>query len=90
MIRINTELTPGKLLPRIERLFETSAEKIRAIEKTFDAARGSPVSTVEGVYAARDWTDWTQGFMYGWLSSSTMPRVRSGSSTTAAGTPWSA
>jgi len=65
MIGINPELTPEKLLPRIERLFETSAGKIRAIEKTFDAARGSPVSTVEGVYAARDWTDWTQGFMYG-------------------------
>jgi hypothetical protein len=65
MIRIAGELTPEKLKPRIERLFAISAGKIRAIEKTFDASRGSPVSTVEGVYAAREWTDWTQGFMYG-------------------------
>ena len=65
MIRIDTELTLEKLRPRIERLFEISAEKIRAIERAFDASRGSPVCTVEGIYAAREWTDWTQGFMYG-------------------------
>ncbi len=65
MIGIDTELTPEKLRPRIERLFEISAGKVRAIEKTFDPSRGSPVSTVEGVYTARAWTDWTQGFMYG-------------------------
>jgi len=65
MIRIQTELSPATLRPRIERLFEISAEKIRALEKSFDAARGSPVSTFEGVYTARDWTDWTLGFMYG-------------------------
>jgi hypothetical protein len=65
MIRIDAELTLEKLRPRIERFFEISAGKIRAIEKTFDASRGSPVSTVQGVYAAREWTEWTQGFMYG-------------------------
>ena len=65
MIRINPELTLEKLKPRLERLFEISAGKIRAIEKAFDASRGSPVSTVEGVYTARPWTDWTQGFVYG-------------------------
>jgi hypothetical protein len=65
MIRIAEELTPEKLQPRIERLFELSAGKIRAIEKTFDATRGSPVITIQGVYGAREWTDWTQGFLYG-------------------------
>ena len=65
MIRIDENLTPEKLKPRIERVLELSAGKIRAIAETFDASRGSPVSTVEGVYAARAWTDWTQGFMYG-------------------------
>ena len=65
MIRINTELTPEKLRPRLERLFELSAGKIRAIEKTLDPARGSPVITFQGIYAAREWTDWTQGFLYG-------------------------
>jgi hypothetical protein len=65
MIRINAELTPEKLRPRLERVFEISAGKIRAIEKAFDATRGSPVFTVQGVYTGREWTDWTQGFMYG-------------------------
>jgi hypothetical protein len=65
MIRINAELTPQKLRPRLERLFELSGGKIRAIEKAFDASRGSPVFTVAGVYTGREWTDWTQGFMYG-------------------------
>ena len=65
MIRTNHEVTPENLRPRLERLFELSAGKIRAIAKAFDASRGAPVTTVEGVYAARAWTDWTEGFMYG-------------------------
>jgi len=65
MIRINPELTPQKLKPRLERLFQLSAGKIRAIEKAFDVSQGSPVFTVQGVYTGREWTDWTQGFMYG-------------------------
>ena len=28
-------------------------------------AQGSPVFTVRGQYAARGWTEWTQGFQYG-------------------------
>ena len=65
MIRIDAELTPEKLRSRIERVFEISAGKIRAIEKAFDASRGSPVFTAQGVYTAREWTEWTQGFLYG-------------------------
>ncbi len=53
MIRIDAELTPEKLRSRIERVFEISAGKIRAIEKAFDASRGSPVFTAQGVYTAR-------------------------------------
>jgi len=65
MIRIDVELTPGRLRPRIERLFEISAGKIRAIAKAFYDARMSPVFTAQGVYTAREWTDWTEGFLYG-------------------------
>jgi hypothetical protein len=65
MICIDTELTLEKLRPRLERLFEISAGKIRAIESAFGASGGAPVFTVDGVYTAREWTDWTQGFMYG-------------------------
>jgi unsaturated chondroitin disaccharide hydrolase len=65
MIRINAELTPEKLKPRLERLFEISAQKIRALEKAWDPSRGAPAVTVRGVYTAREWTDWTEGFLYG-------------------------
>ena len=65
MIRILEDLTPEKMRPRLERLFEVSAQKIRAIEKTWDDSHGAPVMTVGGVYAAREWTQWTQGFLYG-------------------------
>jgi len=64
-ISIDTELTPRKLVPRIERLLELSAEKILGIERTWKPAAGAPVFTVRGRYAARGWTEWTQGFQYG-------------------------
>ena len=65
MIRIDPDLTPASLRPRIERLFELSAAKIRSIDKSWDAAAGAPVFTVRGVYCSRGWTEWTQGFQFG-------------------------
>jgi unsaturated chondroitin disaccharide hydrolase len=65
MIRISTELTPEVLRPRVQRLFEISAEKIWSIAQTFDVSHGAPVITVKGAYTAREWTEWTQGFLYG-------------------------
>jgi len=65
MIQIDPQLTPEKLAPRIERLFEFSAAKLRSLANAFDASRGSPVLTVQGTYVARDWTEWTEGFLYG-------------------------
>ena len=65
MIRIDTEVTLEKLRPKLERLWEISAAKIQALANTFDAARGTPVLTVAGIYTSRQWTDWTQGFLYG-------------------------
>src|SRR5947208_8978560 len=65
MIHIDPDLTPASLRPRMERLFELSAAKIRSIDKTWDAATGAPVFTVRGVYRARGWTEWTGGFQFG-------------------------
>jgi hypothetical protein len=65
MINIDFELTPEKLLPQIGRLFEISAAKIRAIAGSFAASQGTPVFTVQGSYVTRDWTEWTEGFLYG-------------------------
>ena len=57
--------TPASLLPRIERMFELSAAKIRSLEETWNPAQGAPVFTVEGRYQTRGWTQWTEGFQYG-------------------------
>lgn len=64
-IKINDRLTPAKLLPQIERLFELSAEKILGLEKSWHPADGTPVFTVKGQYTSRGWTEWTQGFQFG-------------------------
>lgn len=64
-IRIDHRLTPQKLVPKIERLFELSAQKILSLEKTWQPRRGTPVFTVNGHYTSRGWTEWTQGFQFG-------------------------
>src|SRR6266498_3243669 len=64
-IKIDNQLTPQKLLPKIYRLFELSGEKILSLEKSWDPGTGTPVFTVKGRYTSRGWTEWTQGFQYG-------------------------
>jgi unsaturated chondroitin disaccharide hydrolase len=64
-IKIDSDLTPQKLAPKIERMFYLSGEKILNIEKTWKPDQGSPVFTVRGRYTSRGWTEWTQGFQYG-------------------------
>lgn len=64
-IRIDSKLTPKKLVPQIERVFELSAQKILSIEKSWKPNQGTPVFTVKGKYTSRGWTEWTQGFQYG-------------------------
>ncbi len=65
MIRILEDLNPEKLRPRLQRLFELSAQKIHRLAESWDGSSGAPVVTVQGVYTAREWTAWTEGFMYG-------------------------
>ncbi len=65
MMHVQTPLTPAALVPQIDRLFALSAQKIRAIEETWNPADGAPVFTVNGRYRARGWTQWTEGFQYG-------------------------
>ena len=65
MLQIDFALSPGKLRSRLERLFDLSASKIRAIDRAWDTASGPPVVTVQGIYQPREWTDWTRGFQYG-------------------------
>lgn len=64
-IAIDYRLTPSVLRASLETFFELSAAKILALEKGWDASRGTPVFTVRGRYTTRGWTEWTQGFQYG-------------------------
>ena len=64
-IKVNPTLTPRKLLPKLERLFALSAEKLLSLEKTWNSSKGTPVFTVRGKYTSRGWTEWTQGFQFG-------------------------
>ena len=64
-MRLDRRWAATDLLPAVRRLFDLSAPKIDAIERTWHPADGAPVFTVEGVYRARGWTEWTQGFQFG-------------------------
>lgn len=64
-IQIDPSLTPRKLLPSVNRLFELSADKILLLEKSWNASKGTPVFTIKGKYTSRSWTEWTQGFQFG-------------------------
>lgn len=64
-IEIDKTLTPGKLVPAIESLFQVSARKLLSLEKRWHASKGTPVFTAKGKYTSRGWTEWTQGFEFG-------------------------
>src|SRR5438874_3558773 len=65
MIRTVPDLTASTFAPKVRRMFELSAAKIRSIEKGWAPSQGSPVFTVGGKYTSRGWTEWTQGFQFG-------------------------
>lgn len=65
MLKIDTSLKPADLQQAISRMWQLSAEKINAIEQSWDVQKGAPVFTIEGKYTSQGWTEWTQGFQYG-------------------------
>jgi hypothetical protein len=65
MIQAQAGLTPASLAPKLRRVFDLSAAKIRSIEASWVPSQGSPVCTVAGQYTSRGWTEWTQGFQFG-------------------------
>ncbi len=66
-MQIDRTLTPRALLPAIEKTFALALDKARRLDERWDAARGTPVFTIDGRYTSRGWTEWTQGFQYGVL-----------------------
>ena len=65
MITVDRVRTARDLVPAVERLLEHSAAALRLIARTWDPAAGTPVFTVNGRYASRGWTEWTEGFDVG-------------------------
>lgn len=66
MLQIQPNLKPIDLADKLKRLWKLSAQKIRAIEEDSNSKATSPVFTVNGRYTAQGWTEWTQGFQFGW------------------------
>lgn len=64
-VNINNQLKPADLRQKLARFWELSGQKVRLIEREYDATQGTPVFTVAGKYTLRGWTEWTQGFQYG-------------------------
>lgn len=65
MIELGNAPTAGDLLPSIRNMWRLSAEKIRGLDARSDPASPSPVFTVNGIYRAQGWTEWTRGFQHG-------------------------
>ena len=64
-MNIDKKLQPASLLPALNHFFSLAAAKITDLDRTWDSTQGTPVFTVNGRYATRGWTEWTQGFQYG-------------------------
>ncbi len=65
MIRIQADLTAKSLEKKVRAVFESSAAKIRSLQREWKPENGAPVYTVNGKYTSRGWTEWTQGFQFG-------------------------
>ena len=64
-MQIDLKLKASDLKSAYNQVFDLAGQKVRAIDRSWDPAKGTPVFTREGTYTARGWTEWTQGFQYG-------------------------
>ncbi|HUT23038.1 MAG TPA: glycosyl hydrolase, partial [Sumerlaeia bacterium] len=62
---VDSHLKPEGLASALEGFFTLAGKKIRNLNGAWNPADGSPVFTRRGRYAARGWTEWTQGFQFG-------------------------
>ncbi len=63
---VDPSITIEDLRGPLATFWPVSGAKIGSLCAAWDPAAGSPVFTVEGRYVTQGWTDWTQGFLYGW------------------------
>jgi unsaturated chondroitin disaccharide hydrolase len=64
-VESNQTLTARDLVPAVNRALSLAADKTLRLDRRWKASDGAPVITIAGRYAARSWTQWTQGFQYG-------------------------
>jgi len=63
---IDSSVTLEDLRKPLSAFWPLSGEKIASLCESWDPADGSPVFTVRGRYTSQGWTEWTQGFQFGW------------------------
>jgi unsaturated chondroitin disaccharide hydrolase len=63
---INSSVTLEDLRKPLASFWPVSGVKIANLCESWDPANGSPVFTVRGRYTSQGWTEWTQGFQFGW------------------------
>jgi hypothetical protein len=63
---IDETITLREINDRLPGLFELSGRKLDSIFASWKPENGSPVFTAGGRYTSQGWTEWTQGFMFGW------------------------
>ena len=68
MLDIDLELEPASLQPRLDALWERSGPRIKQLCREHTPDSSTPVFTKDGTYTARGWTEWTEGFLYGWAN----------------------
>jgi hypothetical protein len=66
MVDIDKDVDAASLSPRLDRLWDLSGPKVKLLCNGYSPDAGTPVHTVAGTYAPRGWTEWTEGFLYGW------------------------
>ncbi len=65
-MRIDQAITLEDLRAPLAAFWPVSGAKIADICERWDPVNGSPVFTIRGTYTSQGWTEWTQGFQYGW------------------------
>ena len=63
---IDSSMTFEHLREPLAAFWPISGAKIANLFGSWDPVNGSPVFTVRGRYDSQGWTEWTQGFQFGW------------------------
>lgn len=65
-MQIDTTITPQDLAAPLADFWPLSGKKVADLCLNYEPDAGTPVFTVQGQYTSKGWTEWTQGFQFGW------------------------